>query len=157
MIEVEKSLEVENVKLPALSRILIVLRNDVDYLRTVEYVTNLAGLIPDSKVYVLYTVDVEPIPMDDKVEREFYGKLRKEGEKIVEDAISKLKDAGIDVKFYDMHFCIAAESILKAEKELAPDLIVMGTRGLSTLKKMFLGSISDEVTKHTKTPVLLIK
>ena len=159
MIEVEKraSVETGNTRIPKISRILLVLRNDVDYLKTVDYVINLANSIPDSKVYILYTVDLDPIPMDEKVEKEFYRKLREEGEKIVESAINRLTNAGIEVELYDMHFGIAAERILKAEKELAPDLIVMGARGLSTFKKMLLGSVSEEVTKHAKTPVLIVK
>lgn len=155
MIDVEKSVKSGNTRLPGISRILLVLRNDVDNLKAVDYVANLARA--DSKVYVLYVVDVEPIPMDDKVEREFYGKLRREGKEIVEDAINRLRSAGIDAEFYDIHIGIAAEKILKVEKGLAPDIIVMGVRGLSTFKKMFLGSISEEVTKNARTPVLLVK
>jgi len=159
MIEAEKSVsaETENLRIPKISRILLVLRNDVDYLKTVDYVINLANSIKDSKVFVLYTVDLDPIPMDEKTEREFYRKLREEGKKIVETAINRLKNAGVYAEFYDMHFGIAAERILKAERELAPDLIVMGVRGLSTFKKMLLGSVSDEVTKLAKTPVLIVK
>ncbi len=159
MIEVEKraSVETENPRIPRISRILLILRNDVDYLKTVDYVINLANSITNSKVFILYTVDLDPIPMDEKVEKEFYRKLREEGKKIVENAINRLKNAGVDVEFYDMHFGIAAERILKAEKELAPDLIIMGARGLSTFKKMLLGSVSEEVTKHAKTPVLIVK
>lgn len=155
MIDVEKSVKNRKTKLPRISRILLVLRNDVNNLKAVDCVATLAN--SDSKVYILYTVDVEPIPMDDKVEREFYGKLRRDGKKIVEDAMNRLRGAGIDAEFYDMHIGIAAERILKAEKELAPDIIVMGVRGLSMFKKMFLGSISEEVTKNARTPILLVK
>ena len=85
-------------------------------------------------------------------------KLIKENLVIEYDAIkSKALSRVFDAEFYDMHIGIAAEKILKVEKELAPDIIVMGVRGLSTFKKMFLGSISEEVTKNARTPVLLVK
>ena len=159
MIEVERKVEWgdKGIQVPRMSRILVVLRNDVDYAKTIDYVVNLARSMADPVIHLLYTVDVEPVPSDEKVEKEFYDKLRKEGEKIVEEAIDKFNSAGIDVELYDMHFGIAAERILKAEKELNPDLIVMGARGLSTFKKMLLGSISDEITRKAKAPVLIVR
>ncbi|GAB7015370.1 universal stress protein [Methanogenium cariaci] len=50
----------------------------------------------------------------------------------------------------------AAEIIGIAEKEKA-DLIVIGSRGLGTLKGVFLGSVSQKVTYHAKCPVLIVK
>ncbi len=160
MIEIEKEVEVGEsgiINIPRMSKILVVLRNDVDHSRTVNYIINLASSMIDPKIRILYTVDVEPIPVDEETEIKFYGKLRREGEKIVRDAIDKIKNAGIDVELYDMHFGIAAERILKAERELNPDLIVMGARGLSTFKKMLLGSISDEVSRKARAPVLIVR
>ncbi|RYX99729.1 universal stress protein [bacterium] len=37
------------------------------------------------------------------------------------------------------------------------DIVIMGIRGLSTLKSLILGSASDYVLRHTKCPVLVIK
>lgn len=37
------------------------------------------------------------------------------------------------------------------------EMIVMGARGLNSLKKIFLGSASDYVLKKAKIPVLLVK
>ncbi|KAF1077246.1 universal stress protein [Methanogenium sp. MK-MG] len=50
----------------------------------------------------------------------------------------------------------AAEIIEMAEKEKA-DLIVIGSRGLGTLKGVFMGSVSQKVTHHAKCPVLIVK
>jgi len=36
-------------------------------------------------------------------------------------------------------------------------MIVMGARGLNSLKKIFLGSASDYVLKKAKIPVLIVK
>ena len=160
MIEVERKTEVGErgfMKIPRISKILVVLRNDVDYFKTVDYIINLASSMVDPKIKILYTVDVEPVPSDEKIEKEFYSKLRREGEEIVENALEKIKEAGIDAELHDMHFGIAAERILKAEKELNPDLIVMGSRGLSTFKKMLLGSLSDEISKKARAPVLIVR
>ena len=37
------------------------------------------------------------------------------------------------------------------------DLIIVGTRGRSGLKRMLLGSVASEVVKHAGCPVLIIK
>jgi nucleotide-binding universal stress UspA family protein len=159
MIEVKKEGASESriINVPRMSNILVVLRNDVDHSKTVNYIINLASSMISPKIKILYAVDIEPIPTHEETEMKFFGKLRKEGEEVVRDTINKIKDAGIDVEFYDMHFGIAAERILKAERELNPDLIVMGARGLSTFKKMLLGSISDEVSRKAKAPVLIVR
>lgn len=37
------------------------------------------------------------------------------------------------------------------------DIIVMGSRGLSTMKEVFLGSVSNSVVHRSKVPVLIVK
>ncbi len=51
----------------------------------------------------------------------------------------------------------AVEEIVKKSKEGKFDLIVMGARGLSTLKKILIGSVSDGVIKKATCPVLIVK
>lgn len=42
-------------------------------------------------------------------------------------------------------------------KENRYDLVVMGSRGLSDFKELFLGSVSHYVTQHVYCPILIIK
>ncbi|KAM9990248.1 hypothetical protein ACTFIY_006297 [Dictyostelium cf. discoideum] len=49
-----------------------------------------------------------------------------------------------------------AEDVIEAIKEQNPDIVVVGTRGNGFLKKMFLGSFSEMVLKHSPYPVLII-
>jgi nucleotide-binding universal stress UspA family protein len=49
----------------------------------------------------------------------------------------------------------AEEIIARAERE-APVLIVIGRRGLSRIKTLMLGSVSDKVIRHATCPVTVI-
>ena len=37
------------------------------------------------------------------------------------------------------------------------DLLIMGSRGLSTAKRLLLGSVSDAVAHHVKCPVMIVR
>ncbi len=50
-----------------------------------------------------------------------------------------------------------AEAILSYAKKELCDLIIMGSRGLSGLKEIFLGSISHHVVQRAEVPVLIVK
>lgn len=46
--------------------------------------------------------------------------------------------------------------ILNAVRETDPALIVMGTQGRGFVNELFLGSVSHNIVRHSKTPILLI-
>jgi len=48
-----------------------------------------------------------------------------------------------------------AQEIVAYAREHHPQLIVMGTRGLSPLKERVLGSVADHVTRHAPCPVTI--
>jgi nucleotide-binding universal stress UspA family protein len=50
-----------------------------------------------------------------------------------------------------------AEAILQVAQTRNVDLIIMGTRGLSRLASIFIGSQSQKVVAHAHCPVLLVK
>lgn len=49
------------------------------------------------------------------------------------------------------------EVIVSFAKEEKADLIVTGCRGLGTVRRALLGSVSDHVLHHADIPVLVIK
>nr|XP_039273091.1 universal stress protein YxiE-like [Styela clava] len=47
------------------------------------------------------------------------------------------------------------QCIVDKAKENKVDLIIMGSRGLGTVRRTILGSVSDYVVHHTKIPILI--
>lgn len=50
-----------------------------------------------------------------------------------------------------------AQAILDYVDKNSISLIVMGSRGLSTVKRVFLGSVSSRVVQEARVPVLIVK
>lgn len=50
-----------------------------------------------------------------------------------------------------------ADAIAETAKERGIDMIIMGNRGRSGLKKLLLGSVSNAVIQETQSSVLVVK
>lgn len=74
-----------------------------------------------------------------------------------------LDDAERKAQKEDVHFESTlkegntVQEILKLAKEGNSDLIVIGVRGVSKLRELLLGSVSENVIKHAPCPVLVVK
>jgi nucleotide-binding universal stress UspA family protein len=82
--------------------------------------------------------------------------LRKKSREIMEKAKVRCAQNGIDFteKITDGH---EAEEIVGFSVEKNFDLIVIGARGLGSIKEVFLGSVSNGVLHKSKIPVLIVK
>ncbi|HVA84380.1 MAG TPA: universal stress protein [Candidatus Binataceae bacterium] len=50
-----------------------------------------------------------------------------------------------------------AKAVLTVAQDIKPDLIVMSTHGGSSLKRLFMGSVTDGVIRESPCPVLTIR
>jgi len=81
---------------------------------------------------------------------------REAGNRILADGKERAAAKGLDVE------CLLKEGstvqeIAKTANEGGFDLIVMGARGISRIREILVGSVSDGVTKHASCPVLVVK
>jgi nucleotide-binding universal stress UspA family protein len=78
------------------------------------------------------------------------------GANLLADATAKAKAEKVQVEtlLKEGH---AVRAILDACKKSKFDLIVIGARGLSTVKEILLGSVSHGITTHARCPVLVVK
>ncbi|MBO8127875.1 MAG: universal stress protein [Peptococcaceae bacterium] len=135
-------------------------------MRAAKYAAQLAELNPDIKVTV-FTVDSVPRRF---VERHLYwvaadkGKQGKniedmfaeERNRILEQTEAIFKEKGIEVKC-DHSAGNPAEEICEYARTHDIQLIIMGTRGMSGLQEIFMGSVSHKVLHLSPCPVILVK
>ncbi len=81
---------------------------------------------------------------------------QKVGNRILEDGEQKVKAAKVEVnKLLEEGHTV--QEIIRVAKEGDFELIVMGARGISRIREMLLGSVSDGVIHHVACPVLVVK
>lgn len=86
------------------------------------------------------------------VEREVEGDARKQISRIEEE----LKECGFNVQVR-IETGFPFSEILKAETEENVSAIVIGSHGLSNIKEILLGSVSESVIRKSKKPVIVVK
>ncbi|MEW9491372.1 MAG: universal stress protein [Candidatus Aramenus sulfurataquae] len=72
------------------------------------------------------------------------------------EATELAKSQGVDV-ITEVIEGDPATSVLDYAEKNNVDLIVVGSRGLSRFKRVFLGSVSTAILKHAKVPVMVVK
>jgi nucleotide-binding universal stress UspA family protein len=140
-----------------LSRILVAVDGSEYADRALETALELAKNV-GSKVYVICVVQ-PPVLMDYstkvtvQLEELFERQAKALLAKYASDAeqLKGIKVEPILVKGYP------PKVIIEKAKENDIDMIVIGSRGLSGIKEVFLGSVSHSVVRGSKVPVLVVK
>ncbi|MDF0727288.1 universal stress protein [Cytobacillus sp. S13-E01] len=136
-------------------KILVASDGSVHSFRAAEKAIELAKIDSESKINVLYVVDGNHSKHDilrnwdlGEVSEQRQGKLR-----TIEE---KAKEAGVNYEIIIIRG-EPVQKILQLAKELQTDVIVLGSRGLNVLQEMVLGSVSHQVAKKAKCPVMIVK
>jgi nucleotide-binding universal stress UspA family protein len=97
------------------------------------------------------------------VTHSYFNDYKKEAEKWFKEIMNQVAneenfdtDKKIKTDVITTPFSIAA-SLLNYAEERNVDLIIIGTRGKSGIKKMLLGSVASDVVTYSYCPVLVIK
>jgi nucleotide-binding universal stress UspA family protein len=80
----------------------------------------------------------------------------KKGEEIIETARKLLGQTSIEVD-EELLEGPAAEAILSAAATRNADLIVMGSRGMGSLKGIVFGSVSTKISHYAPCPVMVVR
>ena len=127
--------------------------------RALEFVLRTWGRSPELHVHLVNVQEPPPAeiileagltPTDWQVE------YQRVGQEVMDTACKALDAAG---QSYTATVCVGspAEQIVARAVELGSTLIVMGTRGLSPLASLVLGSVATRVIHAAPCPVTLVK
>ena len=113
-----------------------------------------AAKIADGSTVSVVSV-AEPLPRFGRAPAMLVPEEVEEREHELDEAGAILAKAGIKATMVERKGDPAARIVDEAEREGA-DLIVMGTRGLSSSKRFVLGSVGDEVLRRARCKVLVV-
>ena len=81
--------------------------------------------------------------------------IRKHATAVLTHAADKAKAASVPCDIIQTEHDQPYQAIITAAKDKGCDLIVMASHGRSGLSALLLGSVTNKVLTHTKTPVLV--
>lgn len=94
------------------------------------------------------------------LENEYKDEIKKVFEEQVEEVIKEAKELikGCTDKIQTKVLSgDPAQEIIKMAEEENYDLIIMGNRGLNTISRVMMGSVSSKVLHHVNTSILIVK
>jgi nucleotide-binding universal stress UspA family protein len=136
-------------------RILIAYDGSEHSQRAAKIAGDLARMQSKSEIWLVCVMDPIPTHIGQPYIQELITAQTQDGEEYLKNAREII---GEILTIHDtLLFGQPAESILNLADANNCDLIVMGTRGLSALQGLLLGSQVHKVISHSKCPVLAIK
>ena len=69
----------------------------------------------------------------------------------------KVSEAGAEVAGAHLRLGRPAEEIVALSEELGAGVIVVGSRGMSALRRALMGSVSDSGVRHALCPVFVVR
>ena len=83
--------------------------------------------------------------------------LKKLGNELLEEGVKRVEDSGGLVSGAHLVEGRAADEILDLAGQIGAELVVIGSRGLGTVGRIALGSVSEAVIHHSRWPVLVLR
>lgn len=109
----------------------------------------------DSKLLLVYVVE-KSIPINLLDRKEYLEILRKFGNKTLEKANTMISKKNISAKLLLKEGKIVNEIEKVAKKENC-DLIIVGNKGLGSVSRLLLGSVSNKLSQSSSCSVLIVK
>lgn len=122
--------------------------------RALLYVEHLARR-QDAEVVIVHAYEVPNRYITTSVYDELQGTFEKAGWAVVDDAVEELGSVGVLARGI-VRQGSAARVILEVAEEENASLIVLGTRGPSSAAELLLGSVSTEVLRLARCPVMAV-
>lgn len=122
--------------------------------RALLYVEHLARY-NESEVVVVHAYEVPKRYLTTDAYDDLHASFDRAAWAVVDDAVQELVDRGILARGV-VREGPAARTILEIAGEENVSLIILGTRGPSSAAELLLGSVSAEVLRHARCPVMAV-
>ena len=122
--------------------------------RALLYVEHLARE-ENAEVIVLHAFQVPASYFTSESYEELHQAFQKAAWSVVDDSVGELERTGVLVRGI-VREAPAARAILEVADEEGASLIVLGTRGPSSAQELLLGSVSTEVLRLSRCPVMAV-
>lgn len=83
--------------------------------------------------------------------------LRRNAQRLLDEQTERIRASGGTIAEAHLRLGRPAEQIVNLSEELGVGVIVIGSRGLGTLRRALLGSVSDSVVRHAHCPVFVVR
>ena len=113
-----------------------------------------------AKLYAVYVMANDefsmPYPKNVELEKSFFDYFRTEGKEATAYVETSGRDENVEVKSVILEGSPAQEIVNFAEGNDI-DLIVMGTHGKNAIERFLLGSVAENVVRHSRKAVLVVR
>jgi nucleotide-binding universal stress UspA family protein len=135
------------------TKILLATDGSEDAVQATEAAADLASK-SGSELHLLHVWHDVPSPYAHAfVKRE----LRSQGREILDEQARKIESAGVTVTRAHLRGGRTSDEVIKLSDELGVGLLVVGSRGLGPVKRILMGSHSEEIVHHAHVPVLVLR
>ena len=83
--------------------------------------------------------------------------LRADAQRLLEEQLERIRAAGGQAAQAHLLLGRPAEQIVNLSEEIGAGVVVVGSRGLSALRRAVLGSVSESVVRHAHCPVFVVR
>jgi len=136
---------------------LVILTSDYCNEAVDEIIKLASSGISKTKVYLKYLEDTDP-SMDLFLEKEDFDQKKGRAQDIYDKQSKRITYAGLDVEILKPHFGIASEEVLRLERQLGLDIIIIAAPKRSIYRRILYGAhFSTEVARKAKTPTLVVE
>lgn len=109
-----------------------------------------------SEIIILTVMPEVPNTIGGSTHREIEREDKQKARSIIDPVCEQVSAEGLTCKPVVVMSNHPASAILHVAKENNVDVIVMGSRGRSTLEELVLGSVTHQVVSETALPVLVV-
>jgi nucleotide-binding universal stress UspA family protein len=134
-------------KLSSLSSMLVCVDGSERSIRALEFAAGLAELM-NSSITLLYVQEQRLHMASSKVAKEL-------GERVLAESLGAVEKRKVKID-KRLEVGVASDTIVRVAEKGKHDLIVMGSRGLGAVKRLLLGSVTDDVTQKAECSVLIV-